>query len=164
MSTPATVVVSESNLVGEVPTDISGLNFGSVDEPDLVAVDHPLVIPVAGLVYSFQKWTRWRVTAWVDTTLIDNLKWFKSAGGVTVWAELNSTSSNPTYVTPARNGTGITNSPWPASAGSAQAIDGSFTNPTTGYSSYARMGVAIGDTTPAGAKGAHTITYRYDES
>ncbi len=167
MSTPATVQVWESNTVAETPTHITGLDFGSIDAPNLVAADHPLVIPVSGFIESYQKWTRWKVTAWVDTTAIDNFKWFKSAGSVAAgWQEYNSTDSNPTFVTPARNATGLASSAWPTSAGTAQAITGSISNPTIGYSSYARMVVVIGDVgaTNPGYKGQHTLTYRYDES
>ncbi len=165
MSTPATVEIWESNGVGEVPTKITSLSFGSVDAPNLVAVDHPLVIPVAGSVYSYQKFTRWKVIAWVDTNTIDNLKWFKSAGtDAANWSTWR-TADNEAYFTPDRAGTGIVN-PWPTTSGTARSLTGTISNPTTGYitSTYVCLLLSIDNTTAAGAKGSHTITYRYDES
>ncbi len=167
MSTPATVEIWESNGAGEVPTKITGLSFGSVDAPNLVAVDHPLVIPASGNIYSYQKFTRWKVTAWVDTNTIDNLKWFNSGiSGVSGWTELFSNSATQAYFTPDRSGTGGNTSPWPVNAGSAMILTGTISNPTTGYitTTYALMMLRISNSTPAGAKGVHTIVYRYDES
>ncbi len=165
MSTPATVQVWESNLVGEVPTHITGLDFGSVDEPNLVAIDHPLVIPAGGSVFAYQKWTRFKVTAWVDTNTIDNFKWFKSAGSNGAnWSELFAAASNPTFATPARSAPPSSATNWPTTASSAEPVDGSFSNPSVGYSSYAVMNYSISASTASGYKGQHTVTYRYDES
>lgn len=166
MSTPATVEIWESNTNLETPTKITGLDFGSADEPNLVAANHPLVIPVSGAVYAYNKWTRWKVVAWVDTNTIDNLMWYKSAGTIAAnWSEHFKDASNPAFVTPARDKPAFPfGTPWPTSAGTARLIDGTFNNPTTGYSSYADMNVAITNLVVAGVKGQHTITYRYDES
>ncbi len=165
MSTPATVQVWESNTVAETPTHITGLDFGAADIPNLTAADHPLVIPASGQVFAYQKWTRWKVTAWADTNTIDNFKWFKSAGSDAAnWQDLASTDTNPTYATPTRAVPPSSINAWPASAGAAQPIDGSFNNPSTGYSSYVVMNVNINSSTIGGYKGAHTVTYRYDES
>ena len=173
MSTPATVVVSESNGAGPATmTDgITNLNFGSIDAANMVAADHPLVIPVAGSIYSYFKCTRWKVTAWVDTNLIDNLKWFKSAGANAAnWSERYASVSRA-YVTPDRTlagpgGSVDTAGPWPTTAGTAIAINGSIATPTIGYNgdNYAMHGVTITSSTVAGLKGSHTVTYRYDES
>lgn len=167
MSTPATVVISESNGAGPTVTDgITGLSFGSADIPNMVAADHPLVIPVAGFVYSYNKETRWKVTAWVDTTTIDNLKWFKSAGtNAANWQEQQN-SAGAAYVTPVRTSQG-NDATWPTAAGSAVPLAGTISNPTIGYPSgtnYNLMQLRIASTTVAGAKGSHTLTFRYDES
>ncbi len=165
MSTPADVQVWESNTVAETPTHITSLNFGSVDDPNLVAADHPLVIPVSGNVSAFQKWTRFKVVAWVDTNTIDTFKWFQSAGtDAANWFKTFSTDTNPTFATPVRSDPPSTSTNWPTTAGGAQPIDGSFGNPSTGYSSYAVMNVKISSSTVAGNKGVHTVTYRYNES
>lgn len=166
MSTPADVEIWESNGTSgvEVHTKATVLNFGSVDQPNLVALDHPLVIPVAGLVASFRKYTRWKLISWVDTTTINNLKWFKSAG-VGPSNGWNERYSDGVYATPIR--TNLPNQPWPTTAGTAIAITGTITNPTTGYvnaTDYVIHNVYIDNTTTPGLKGAFTITYQYDES
>src|SRR5437867_1992646 len=108
MSTPATVIISESNGVGEVPTDgILNVNWGAIDAPNLVPADYPLIIPMPGVVYSYIKYHRFKVTAWVDTTTVDNLKVWKAAGSVpTGWslqpnANILPDSGGP-YVIPVR--------------------------------------------------------------
>lgn len=166
MSTPATVEIWESNGAGETPTHITGLDFGSADIPNMVAADHPLVIPASAVdIFSYTKWTRWKVTAWVDTNTIDNFKWFKSSGSnAPNWTELWQNNANPTYAQPIRAAGQTPQTVWRTSAGTAVAIDGSIANPTLAYSSYAVMQVSVTDTTAAGAKGTHVLTYRYDES
>lgn len=166
MSTPATVEISESNGGGPTVTDgITSIGMGSVDTPNMVFADHPLVIPTAGNVFSYKKWVRWHVAAWVDTTTITNFKWFKSAGpdDPTGWSELYTFDTNPAYAS-GRSNFAMSSGPWPKTAGTAQAVTGSFTNPTTGYSSYAGLSVTINSSTSSGLKGAWTITFRYDES
>lgn len=163
MPTPATVEIWESNGAGETPTKATNLNFGSADLPNLVTADHPLVIPVSGSVYSYGKFTRFKLVAWVDTNLVDNLKWWKSSGtNASGWTEDNLHTFN--YTTPSRtffNGFGA----WPTTAGSAVGLPGSFANPTTGYgASYVKHQIGIDSTVIAGLKGSHTVTYQYDES
>jgi hypothetical protein len=166
------VVISESNGAGPTLTDgITNLNFGSADIPNLVTADHPLVIPVAGNVNSYGKCTRWKVTAWVDTNLIDNLKWFKSAGTNAANWIVRYASVSRAYAQPDRSDTGPggiidTVGAWPSTAGTAIAITGSIATPTIGYNgnNYAMQNVGIVSTVVAGLKGSHTITYRYDES
>lgn len=167
MSTPATVVISQTNLVGAVITDgIANLSLGSADIPNMVAADHPLVLPVAGNIYSYEVYTRWKVTAWVDTNLIDNLKWFKSAGSNAAnWIERHSSIARA-YATPLRTISNCDGFAWPTTAGTAITITGSIATPTIGYNgnAYAVHQVGIDNTVVSGAKGSHTITYRYDES
>ena len=40
----ATLNWKESNLVGEVETAITNINFGNVDEPNIVPADDPVII------------------------------------------------------------------------------------------------------------------------
>jgi hypothetical protein len=168
VSTPATVEIWESNGTSgaEVHTKATGLSFGSVDQPNIVAANNPLVIPAAGNIFAYHKYDRWKVIAWVDTNTINNLKWFKSAGSLAAsWSEDRGGSPTQVYATPTR--TLLGSGAWPTIAASAQAITGSFTTPTTGYGSngyYTQLGVYINNLVAAGAKGSHTVSFRYDES
>jgi hypothetical protein len=162
----AVVEVWESNTVAETPTQATALSFGSVDQPNIVAADHPLVIPVAGNIFAYQKYLRWKVTSWGDetTTTIDTLRWFKSAGSLAAnWTEWNAAAPGGAYGTPARSS--LAETTWPATAPDAIAITGSFANPATGYSTnYAVLNVSINASTVAGNKGSHTVVFAYNES
>jgi len=167
MSTPATVEIWESN--GGVPTTTkaTSISLGSIDSPNLVPIDHPLVIPAAGFVYSYKKWTRWNVISWVDTTTIDNFKWFKSTGVAPAggWLEHFAGNHDPAYSVGRSNYGADDAQPWPTlTIGGPFGVDGTFTNPATGFSKYAAFVLSIDNSTLPGNKGIFTITYRYDES
>src|SRR5260221_13463550 len=73
----ATVYISESNGAGEVVTDnISNINFGSVDQPNIVAANHPIIQSEN----SYFKMLRFKVQSLGTSTTIKDLRLWKSAG------------------------------------------------------------------------------------
>lgn len=155
---------SESNLVGEVVTDgISNLNFGSVDDNDIVTTAYPIVQNTN----SFGKYIRIKFGGtWTE---ISNMKFWKSAGAY-VTGELIKASGNATYATPSASATG--DSTIPTVEGSALTLNSYEDEATivygnsgvTGYTDYMRFQLQTTGSTPAGAVNQKTITFQYDET
>src|SRR6266478_6283538 len=98
MSTPATVVLSESNGAGEVVThNIANINFGTIDAPNLIPANHPVVKPTFGSHFSFPKWLRVEVVNMGDSSLIDELRIWKSAGALLPGEFIAANTSNGTF-------------------------------------------------------------------
>lgn len=86
----ATVVFSESNGAVEVVTDnISNINLGSADTPNLVPASHP--VSVGG--QSYMKWLRVKLVSLGGSTQINNMKIWKSSG-VYVTGEIIGSNTN----------------------------------------------------------------------
>lgn len=157
---PAVYEWSESNGVGEVVTDaISNLNFGSVDSPNLVAVDNPIV---AGN-NSFEKYIRAKFSG--AFTEISNMLFWKSAGALKTGESIK-VAANQVYAQPISSTSTKATSDIPESQGTAlsiQAADGSATITTLGYTKYAVLQLQTTTSTPAGSVNTKTFTYQYDE-
>jgi hypothetical protein len=98
MSTPATVVISETNGVagsGVTTNAISTLSFGNADIVNMVSATYPVVIPASGLFAgSMQKWERAYVSSMGTSNQITDIKlWMSVANCIT-------------------NGTGLTVAPY----------------------------------------------------
>lgn len=159
----ATWQFSESNTVSETITDgISNVNFGSVDESNIVAADHPIT---RGL-NSFCKYIRGKFTgSWTE---ISNMKFWKSAGSY-VTGEAIKALANATFSTPSESDTG--DSDIPTTEGTALSINSAEGDPTivygasgvSGYTGYIRLQLQTTGSTPAGAVNQKTLTFQYDE-
>jgi hypothetical protein len=155
---------SETNLVGVIVTDgITNINFGSVDDHDLVVATYP----ISRATNSFDKYIRCKFT---DTwTEISNMLFWKSAG-VYKTDETITGSANAVYATPSQTSNG--DSLIPTSEGTALAInsaEGAATivygaSGVSGYSSYIRLQTKTLVTTPSGAVNQKTFTFQYDET
>lgn len=167
----ATVEICESNGAGEtVEHNISNSNMGSSDAPNLTASANPIV---AG-ENSFEKWQRFHVTAMGGSSLIDNLKvWRTSALGGSAAHKTNAREASyggaETYNQPSASDrsatygyteTMPTSEPTGANLGIGGSLSGSLN--TTGYSDYLvhQIQTDAGDT--AGA--STTMNYQYDET
>ncbi len=169
MPTAATVYISESNLVGEVVTDnISNINFGSVDAPNIVAASHPVIVSER----SFNKYHRFKVASLGDSTTIKDLRWWKSAGvfvtGETSQIRDFGTSGAIAYATPSST---LSLAGWPnlrtsdpgtATVDIGGSLSGEFTVP--GYSGYFNSIIVTTLSTPVGPANTKTITFQYDET
>jgi len=155
---------SESNLVGQVVADgIANINFGSVDDHELV----PATYPITRATNSFDKYIRCKFTStWTE---ISNMLFWKSAGTYKT-DETITGSANATYATPSQTSNG--DSLIPTTEGTALAINSMEGNATivygasgvTGYTGYIRLQTKTLVTTPSGAVAQKTFTFQYDET
>jgi len=155
--------------------DIANVNFGSVDDAELVVLDYPLT--AGANEHSFEKWLRLYVSSMGTSAQLDNIKVWLSDNG-TGWALEEGISCNlvtagysaPTYPTA---GPVDTNSPdatvaipetEPASAnvGIAGSLSGILTS-APAYSDWFVLQLDVGATTPAGALQPKTLTIQWDE-
>lgn len=159
----ATFQWSESNGSGEVVTDnISNLNFGSIDAPNL----NPLSYPISAGDNSYSKYIRAKFTG--DFTEISNMKFWKSAGQYKTGESITATA-NVSYSTPTQQDVG--GNPIPESEDEALSILSAEGNSViengasgvSGYSGYIRLQLKSSFSTPAGATNQKTFTFQYDE-
>jgi len=155
----ATLNWKESNLVGEVETAITNINFGNVDEPNIVPADDPVIIGQN----SFSKYIRVLFTGtWTE---ISNMKFWKSSGDYKT-DEIIKAVANIAYSTPSKVSTG--DSSIPITEGTAlviQAADGSLTiTPPEDYTKYIRLQTQSTVSTPVGAGNQKEFTFQWDET
>lgn len=140
----ATIAISESNTSSETVTDdVSSLNFGTVDSPNLSAGSNAIT-PGNN---SYEKYVRFQVSAMGDATAISNLRIF--ASGVTfpidsgTYVKTSATTSGysaPSYATPVTTTSTVatatiaTSDPAAANIGIASSLTGTLTS--AGYSDY----------------------------
>jgi hypothetical protein len=154
----------ESNGAGEVETqDISNVNFGSTDAPNLVVITYPIVRGDA----SFEKYVRCLFTGtWTE---ISNMKFWKSAGAY-VTGEAIKAAANVVYATP--SATPNADSDIPITEGAALAIESAEgeiiieygASGVSGYTGYIRLQTRSTILTPTGAGNQKTFTMQYDET
>lgn len=90
----ATVFISESNGAVEVVTDnISNMNFGNADTPNLSPASHP----ISQGANSYAKWWRIKLQSLGGSTQIQNMKFWKSSGAY-VTGEIIGGSGNTGFV------------------------------------------------------------------
>jgi hypothetical protein len=160
----ATVITfSETNLVGAVVTDsITNLNFGSVDEPNIVVADHKVTVGNN----SYEKYLRVNVD--LDSgTVLSNMKFWKSSGAY-VTGEAIKAIANQTYSTPVATTSAKAVADVPIVVGSALAIESTEVDPTLftedGYSEYLVLQAQSTVSTPTGAGNQKIFTLQFDES
>lgn len=152
---------SESNGSEETVTDdISNVNFGSDDSPNL----DPATYPIVAGENSFQKYIRAKFTDVVGE--ITNMKFWKSAGDYKTGEEIIG-SANATYEQPTTT-KATTDSAVPTEVGSAWDITSTEDDPTKittdGYTKYMRLQLTTTSSTPSGAVNTKTFTFQYDEA
>jgi hypothetical protein len=155
---------SESNLVGQVVADgIANINFGSVDDHELV----PATYPITRATNSFDKYIRALFTgSWTE---ISAMKFWKSAGTYKT-DETITGSANATYATPSQTSNG--DSLIPITEGTALGINSAEGNATivygasgvSGYTGYVRLQLKTTVNTPSGATFQKTLCMQYDET
>jgi hypothetical protein len=149
----------ESNGAGESETaDISNINFGSADSPNLVTASNKILKGEN----SFSKYIRVLFTG--TWTTISNMLFWKSAGAY-VAGESIKAAANATYATPSQVATG--DSDIPITEGAALAINSAEGDPTieygvSGYSGYVRLQLQTTGSTPVAPVNQKTFTFQYD--
>jgi len=176
----ATVYISESNGAGEVVTDnISNINFGSVDQPNIVAANHPIIQGE----YSYSKFLRFKVASLGTSTTIKDLRMWKSAGvlvsgesfGFNAKAPAPTisdgqyTANLPAYAAPDQLFYDPLNAvafPVADPGGSTIGIAGNRANTLVapGYGDYFKIQLHTDPSTPVGPVNTKTFTLQYDET
>jgi hypothetical protein len=173
----AIVQIAERNGVssGTETPNVSNLNMGNADSPNL----DPAVYPVTAMVdgHSYEKWVRVNVTDLGGSTRIDNLRaWLSALGGGWKTGEGMSCNLrtagwvNSSYPAggPIQTNSTIADQVMPEAmpGGSNLGIAGLLAGGITaapGYSDYAVLQLDVSNLTPAGNVNQKTITFQYDE-
>jgi len=167
--TSATVVIDETNGAGPTGSEtanVSNLNYGNVDAPNLVAATYP----IQQGSNSFDKYNRVHVTAMGTMNKIDNIHIWKSAGayvtgeGIQTNLRTSAYGGAVTYATPAT--TTFTDQVMPvaepaANLGIAGSLTGSLA--AAGYSDYWHHQLQTTGSTPGGNVNQKTFSIKYDE-
>jgi len=160
----ATLHFCEQN--GESPgsetQDIDNVNFGNVDEPNIVAISHQLRRGTP----SFSKYIRVLFTEVWDT--ISNMKFWKSAGDYKTGESLKA-GANKEYATPSQTDTG--DSAIPITEGTALSIQSAEGESeiiygetgVSGYTKYIRLQLHSTTSTPTGNANQKTLVFQWDE-
>jgi hypothetical protein len=164
----ATVEIDEANGAGETLThNITNSNMGSADEVNTDPVANP-VIPGNN---TFEKWQKVHVTAMGGSSLIDNLKiWRTGSLGANATHKTNARiaayGGAETFATPTDASSSVagqampTSAPVSANLGIGGALNGSLNS--TGSSDY--LVHQIQTTGSAVAGSTSTMNYQYDET
>lgn len=160
----ATVQIVEKNGTAGTNTqkDSGTIRFKNADNAT-VNTSNPMVIPTAGNDFSYEKWTRLKVTVAPDTN-VSNLKFYTDGAngfgtGVTMFAK-----AVTTYVQPAEaTATAGYADAFTYTSGSALALGtGTFTG-TGEKGDHAVLILVVASTATQGSLTAETLTYSYDE-
>ena len=156
----ATFEWSESNgATPDVTDDIANLNFGDIDDAEIVVADYPIV---AGN-NSYEKNIRGKFSG--TFTEISNMKFWKSAGAL-VTGEAIKADLVTSYVQPVKTASTRATTDVPTTEGTAIAVlaaDGEATIDAAGYTRYICLQLQTTSETPAGAVNQKTFTFQYDE-
>lgn len=161
---PASFQFSESNGSGPTPTDgITNLNFGSIDDKEIVPASHPVV---AGN-NSYEKNIRIKFTgSWTE---ISNMKFWKYSGDY-VTDEIIKANEVTTYVQPVETTSTRAVDAIPIVVGSAIVIHSyegadtiTYGSGVSGYSRYICLQLQTTSSTPAGSVNQKTFRFQYDE-
>jgi len=159
----ATLTWKESNGAGEAENTITNINFGSIDDYNIV----PLNYFISRGTNSYSKYIKVLFTG--SWTVISNILFWKSLGGYKT-DELIKAGANATYATPSQISTGDGNIP--LTSGTALAIlsaEGDATivyglSGVSGYTRYIRLQLQTSVSTPSGAVTQKQFTLQYDEA
>ena len=157
----ATFQFSESNLVGEVVQDnITNLNFGDIDDHELVPSSYPIVVGTN----SYEKFLRAKFggTGWTE---ISNMKFWKSLGAYKTGENIK-VDEVTAYATPVKttSSRAVTTAPVDlAGAIVVHSAAGTTTITVAGYTRYICLQLQTSGSTPSGALNTKTWTFQYDE-
>jgi len=164
----ATVEICESNTVGETVThNVSNLNYGSADVPNLVVATYPITVGAN----SYLKYDRVHVTAMGGSNVIDNIQIWKSAGAYVTGEGIQTNLETSAYTaesfaTPVQttytHNVMPTADPAAANLGIAGSLTGTLT--ATGYSDYWKHQLQSTGSTPPGSANQKTFSIQYDEA
>jgi hypothetical protein len=166
--TVASVEICESNTGSQTVThNPSNFNFGSVDAPNIVVADFPIMAPGN----SFEKWLRYHLVLINDSNKIDNFKVWMTPDtvetGLTFMSNLSTTLQNDVYATPVNSVSTKadlampTTQPGTQNIGVSAGSGGLSTNNT--FSDYIVLQLQAGGSTPPGNKLSRTFNFMYDE-
>lgn len=161
----ATFSFDESNDAGEVITvGITNLNFGSVDDPNLVPVTYPIV---AG-TNSFDKYVKGAFSG--SFTRLENFKFWKASGSYETGEGITFDGDSVVYVQPAQTATGDpaidTSEPASQNVSIGNSLTGYIEGPPAGYykkTDYIRLQLQTTIATPGGPTNTKTLVLQYDE-
>lgn len=160
----ATVQIVEKNGTAGTNTqkDSGTVRFKNADNAT-VDTNNPMVIPTAGVDYSFEKWLRLKVTVAPDTN-ISNLKFYTDGAngfgtGVLLYAKAVATYATPAAATATA---GYTNA-FSYTSGSALDLGTAAVTGTGEKGSHAVMMMTVASTASPGTLTAETGTFSYDE-
>jgi len=160
----ASVQIREKNGAGETATDkTSGtVRFKNADNAT-VDTSNPMVIPVSGTDYSFEKWLRFNVASGTYTE-ITNIEMYSDGGnglgtGVVAYAKTVAAYATPAEAT---STTGYT-SAFSYTSGSPLVVGAGPYTSTGDKGNYVVMILTVADTATAGVTSSETITWAWDE-
>ena len=161
----ATVQVIEKNGATPATTQKDGqtIRFKNADNAT-VDTNNPMVIPTAGLDYSYDKWTRLKVTVAPDNNL-SNLKFYTDGAnglgtGVSLYAKAVQTYSTPAEATTT---TGYTDA-FTYTSGAALDLGTAAVTGTGEKGDHAVLMMTVGTSATQGNTANETVTYSYDET
>jgi len=160
----ATVQIVEKNGTAGTTTqkDSGTVRFKNADNAT-VDTNNPMVIPTAGVDYSYEKWLRLNVTIAPDTN-ISNLKFYTDGAngfgtGVLLYAKAVATYATPAEATATA---GYTNA-FSYTSGSALDLGTAAVTGVGEKGSHAVMMMTVASTASPGTLTAETGTFSYDE-
>lgn len=164
----ATVTIDETNGVapGTVTANVTNVNMGSVDAPNL----NPITNPISQGANTFEKWQRFDVSNLGGSSAIENLKIWRTGalGGAAVHltnAETSGYGGATAYAQPVSTASIAavnampTSAPATANIGISGSLSGQLT--TTGYSDYVIHQIQSNIADTAGS--TTTLNFQYDE-
>ena len=161
----ATVQVGEKNGTAGTFTqkDSGTVRFKNADNAT-VDTNNPMVIPTAGVDYSYEKWLRMKVTVAPDNN-ISNLKFYTDGGngfgtGVLLYAKAVATYAAPAEATATA---GYTNA-FTYTSGAALSLGTAAVTGTGEKGSHAVLMMTVGSTASPGTTSSETVTFSYDET
>jgi len=164
----AIVQIHEKNGAGETPTDKTSatIRYKNADNATVDAND-PMVIPVSGSDFSFDKWLILSVTVAPDTQIENLLAYMDGANGwgtgVLGWYKTAGSYSTPSAPASAAGYTDL----FTATIGSPIDMDAINTGPFSGtgdIGDYLQTMEEVVDTANQGVTSDETLTFSYDES
>lgn len=160
----ATVQIIEKNGAGGTPTDkTSGsIRFKNADDATVDLVN-PMVVPVSGTDFSFEKWLRFNVTGGSYTQITNVVAYSDGANGLGTGVGLHAKAVT-TYATPAEATatTGYTNFFTYTSGAPLTLGAGPFTS-TGEKADHLVMICTVADTATGGVTASETLTLSWDE-
>jgi hypothetical protein len=167
----ATVVVYEGNGGTPTKTDVSNINFGSADGPNLVVATYPISFTNSGTYYSWEKYIGLHISGTFNT--VNNLQWWMATTPSTGVALYSSNTANTVYANPSILGAAVsskatnacpTSDPGTANIGIAGGFANAASSSTETWSDYVCVQLRItGSSAAPGNMTQLTFTFQYDE-